>query len=164
MRFEEDIIFLISRDLIISINKCIEKAYPNESCGFIFGDIQEFNDKGNFKYKYYSKFFQCIESSRTSPVSFLIDNDDQILELSNLTLNKKDLNLLAIFHSHPAGAKPSSIDKKCMKYYHNCGIKKFTHLIWIIVDSRNKDINGFIYLDNKLTQIKIEVSEKLNWI
>ena len=77
-------------------------------------------------------------------------------------INKEDLKLLAIIHSHPAGANPSSIDTKCMKYYHNCGIKKFTHLVWIIVDSRNKDINGFIYLDNKLTQIKIDISEDLN--
>ena len=46
-----------------------------------------------------------------------------------------------------------------MKYYHNCGIKKFTHLVWIIVDSRNKIVNGFIYLGNKLTQIRIELSE-----
>ncbi|NVM17408.1 MAG: Mov34/MPN/PAD-1 family protein [Candidatus Lokiarchaeota archaeon] len=159
MRFERDIAFVIGRDLISNINKCIEKAYPNEACGFLFGDIQEINNKGNFKYIYYSEFFQCIESSTTSPASFLIDNDKQILELSNLTLDKKDLKLLAIFHSHPTGASPSSIDKKCMKYYHNCGIMKFTHLVWIIVDSRNKDINGFIYLDNKLTQIIIEVIE-----
>ncbi len=159
MRFENDIVFVIDRNLISDINKCIEKAHPNEACGFIFGDIQEFNNNGDFKYKYSSEIFQCIESSISSPASFLIDNDKKILELSNTTLKKKGLKLLAIFHSHPAGANPSSIDKKCMKYYHNCGIKKFTHLVWIIVDSRNKDSNGFIYLDNKLTKIKIEVSE-----
>ena len=159
MRFEKDIAFVICRDLISNFNKCIEKAYPNEACGFIFGDVKEFRNKGDFKYKYSSEMFQCIESSILSPASFLIDNDKQILELSNITLKIKGLKLLAIIHSHPAGANPSIIDKKCMKYYHNCGIKKFTHLVWVIVDSRNKDINGFIYLDNKLTQIKIEVSE-----
>jgi proteasome lid subunit RPN8/RPN11 len=159
MRLEKDIVFIMGRGLIRKIDKCIEKAYPNEACGFIFGDIQEINNTGDFKYMYYSKIFQCIESSKSSPVAFLLDNDQKILELSKNISNDKKLKLLAIFHSHPAGAKPSSIDKKCMQYYHNCGIKKFTHLIWIIVDSRNKDVNGFFYLDNKLTQIKIEVNE-----
>ncbi len=158
MRFENDIVFVISEDLISIFDKCIEKAHPNEACGFIFGTIQEINDNGNFKYRYYSKIFQCIESSMSSPASFLMDNDKKLLE-SNIISKKKGQKLLAIFHSHPTGAHPSSIDKKYMKYYHNCGIKKFTHLIWIIIDSKNKHINGFIYLDNKLTQISIEVSK-----
>ena len=49
MRFEEDIIFVIRKDLISDINKSVEKAHPNEACGFIFGNIQEINNKGNFK-------------------------------------------------------------------------------------------------------------------
>ncbi len=159
MKFEEDITFVIGRSLIRKINKCIENSHPNEACGFISGEIQEINNNGDFRYAYYSKIFYCIESSKSSPVAFLLANDQKILELSNNISNDKKLKLLAIFHSHPAGAKPSSFDKKCMKYYHNCGIKKFTHLIWIIVDSRNKEVNGFIYLDNILTQIKIEVNE-----
>ena len=159
MRLEKDIVFTVGRDLTRKIDKCIEKAYPNEACGFLFGDIQEINNNGDFKYTYYSKIFQCIKSSKLSPVAFLLDNDQKILELSNNITQDKKMQLLAIFHSHPAGANPSSIDKKCMKQYHNCGIKNFNHLVWIIVGSRNKDINGFIYLDNNLTQIKIEVSE-----
>ena len=159
MRFERDIIFIFGRKIVKDINKCIEKAYPNEACGFIFGKIQEISDKIDFKYKYYSENFQCVESSIISPASFLIDNNEKILELSNIIVKKEGLKLLAIFHSHPTGAIPSSVDKKRMKYYHNCGIKKFSHIVWIIADSRNKDINGFIYLDNKLTQIKMEVNE-----
>ena len=94
-----------------------------------------------------------------SPTSFLLDNDEKLLEFSNITVKDKKLKIIAIFHSHPAGANPSSFDKKSMKYYHNCGIKKFTHLVWLIADSRNKKINGFLYLDNKLTQIRIDIRE-----
>ena len=159
MRLKKDIVFVVGRSLTRNIDKCIEKAYPNEACGFIFGDVKEFNNNGDFKYTYYSKVFQCIESSKLSPVAFLLDNDQKILELSKIISNDKKLQLLAIFHSHPAGANPSSVDKKCMKHYHNCGIKNFNHLVWILVDSRNKDIKGYIYLYNKLTQIKMEVSE-----
>ena len=158
MRFENDIVFVISEDLINILDNCIEKAYPNEACGFIFGNIQEINDSGNFKYLYYSEIFQCIESRMSSPASFLMDNDIKLLE-SSITLKRKGQKLLAIFHSHPSGAHPSSIDKKSMKYYHNCGIKKFTHLIWVIADSKNKHINGFIYLNNKLNQIRMETRD-----
>ncbi len=158
MRFENDIVFVITEDLIKILDNCIENAYPNEACGFFFGNIQEINDSGNFKYRYNSEIFQCIESSMSSPASFLMDNDLKLLE-SNITFKKKDQKLVAIFHSHPTGAHPSSIDKKSMKYYHNCGIKKFTHLVWVIVDSKNKRINGFMYLDNKLNQIRIETRD-----
>ena len=157
MKFENDIAFILSKEMINNIDKCIKESHPNEACGFLFGDIMEFNNHGDFKYTYYCKKFHCVESSLLSPVSFLIDNDERILELSNITVQNIKLKLIAIFHSHPAGAYPSSYDKKSMKYYHNCGIKKFTHLVWIIVNSRNKNINGFMYLDNKLTQIKIVV-------
>ena len=158
MRFEKDITFTLSTDIIGSINSCIKIAHPNEACGFIFGTVQEFNIKGDYKYKYFGEKFHCIESSALNPVSFLIDNDIELLELSNTLLENNSYRLLAILHSHPAGTTPSSQDKKTMKFFHNCGIKKFTHLVWIIVDSQNQNINGFIYLENKLTQIKIEVS------
>lgn len=158
MRFEKDITFIVSKDILGSITKCIENAHPNEACGFVFGTVREFNSKGDYKYKYYGEIFQCVESSILTPTSFLINNDMKLLELSKTKFEKSDAKLLAIFHSHPVGAIPSSLDKKSMKYYHNCGIKKFSHLVWIIVDASNQNINGFIYLDNKLYQIKVKVS------
>ena len=127
MRFEKDIIFTLNKETISSINNCIEKSYPNEACGFLFGDIREINNQGDFKYMYYCKFFQCIESSITSPASFILDDDEKILELSNNILKNEKLKLIALVHSHPAGANPSNFDKKSMKYYHNCGIEKFSH-------------------------------------
>jgi len=51
MRLENDIVFVVGRGLTRKFDKCIEKAYPNEACGFIFGDIQEFNNNGDFKYR-----------------------------------------------------------------------------------------------------------------
>jgi proteasome lid subunit RPN8/RPN11 len=159
MRFEEDIIFVLKKDIIGIISNCIKKVYPNEASGFIFGSIKEFNEKGDYKYKYYAEIFQCVSSSVLSPASFLIDDDRKLLELSNTILIRDGLKLLAILHSHPNGATPSNFDKKYMKYYHNCGIKKFSHLVWIIVDSSNQNINGFIYLENNLTRIGVEISE-----
>jgi len=157
MRFENDIIFFFDKILINELEQCIEKATPNEACGLIFGEIQQINNNGDFKYKYYSKDFQCIDSSNKSPIAFLLNNDDMLIKLSTTISKNNNLKLIAIFHSHPAGANPSGADKKCMKSYHNCGIKKFKHLIWIIMDSRSKEINGFIYLKNKLLQIAINL-------
>jgi proteasome lid subunit RPN8/RPN11 len=146
MRFENDIIFFIDKFIINELEKCIENATPNEAFGLIFGEIQEINNNGVFKYKYY-------------PVAFLIDNDDMLIKLATTILKNNNLKLIAFFHSHPAGASPSGVDKKCMKSYHNCGIKKFKHLIWIIMDSRSEEINGFIYIENKLLQIAINFAK-----
>ncbi len=163
MRFEKDIVFYINNNIVEKIDTCIKLASPNEASGFILGKIQEVNNNnGDFSYNYYSVSFHCIESSIGSTVSFLLDNDQKILELSEHLMKNKNLKLIAILHSHPAGTTPSSTDKHNMKYYHNSGLKKFTHLIWIIVDSRNKEMNGFIYLNNKLTQTKLIVSSYEN--
>ena len=155
MRFENDIIFFIDKFIINELEQCIENTTPNEACGLIFGEIQEINNNGDFKYKYYSMNFQCMESSNKSPVAFLLDNDNMLIKLATTISKNNNLDLIAIFHSHPAGASPSGVDKKCMKSYHNCGIKNFKHLIWIIMDSRSKEINGFIYIENDLLQIAI---------
>ena len=163
MKFEKDIVFYISNTIAEKIDTCIKSASPNEASGFILGNIQEFNNNnGDFSYTYFSTSFHCIESSIESTVLFLLDNDQKILELSEHLINNKNLKLIAVLHSHPAGATPSSTDKHNMKYYHNSGLKKFTHLIWIIVDSRNRKMNGFLYLNNKLTQIKLIVSSNEN--
>jgi proteasome lid subunit RPN8/RPN11 len=161
MRFEKDIVFFISNNIVEKIDNCIKLASPNEASGFILGTIQEVNNnnKGDFNYNYYSASFHCIESRIGSTVSFLLDNDQKILELSEHLMKNENLKLIAILHSHPAGTIPSGTDKHNMKYYHNSGLKKFTHLIWIIVDSRNKKMNGFIYLNNKLTQIRLIVGD-----
>ena len=158
MRFEKDIVFYINDTIVEKINNCIKLASPNEANGYILGNIQEANNNGDFNYNYSSVSFQCIESAKGSEISFFLDNEQKMLEL-NTQMKNENLKLIAILHSHPAGTTPSSTDKHNMKYYHNSGLKKFTHLIWIIVDSRNKKMNGFIYLNNKLTQIKFIVGD-----
>jgi proteasome lid subunit RPN8/RPN11 len=162
MRFEKDIVFHISNTIAEKIDTCIKLASPNEASGYILGNIQENNNNGDFNYNYYSVSFYCIESSIGSTVSFILDNDQKMLELSEHLMKNENLKLIAILHSHPVGTTPSSTDKHNMKYYHNSGLKKFAHLIWIIVDSQNKEMNGFIYLSNKLTQIKLRVSSNEN--
>lgn len=156
MRFEKDIVFYISNNIVEKIDDCIKLASPNEASGYILGNIQEVkNDNGDFNYNYHCVSFHCIESHKGSVVSFLLNNDQKILELSDRLKKNDNLKLIAILHSHPSGTMPSSTDKHSMKIYHKSGLKKFTHLIWIIVDSQNKEMNGFIYLSNKLTQIKL---------
>ncbi len=163
MRFEKDIVFNISKNIVEKIDTCIKLTSPNEASGYILGKIQEVkNNNGDFSYNYDSVSFHCIESSIGSTVSFLLGNDQKILELSEHLMKNENLKLIAIFHSHPAGTTPSSTDKRNMKYYHNSGLKKFTHLIWIIVDSQNKEMKGFIYLSNKLTRIKLIVGNNEN--
>ncbi|MHA1234664.1 MAG: Mov34/MPN/PAD-1 family protein [Promethearchaeota archaeon] len=157
MKFEKDIVFYINDNIVEKIDSCIKLASPNEANGYILGNIQEVNNNGDFNYNYTSVSFQCIESAKGSETSFFLDNEQKMLEL-NTQMNKENLKLIAILHSHPAGTTPSSTDKRYMKHYHNSDFKNFAHLIWIIVDSQNNKMKGFVYIRNKLTQIKLKLS------
>ena len=42
-----------------------------------------------------------------------------------------------------------------MKLLYKSELKQFKNQIWTIMDSQNKQINGFIYLNDELMQIKI---------
>ncbi|MFW9999177.1 MAG: Mov34/MPN/PAD-1 family protein [Candidatus Hodarchaeota archaeon] len=160
MKYEKDIILFINKELLTEIYTCVEKALPNEACGLIFGKIQEHQklpNKNEYSYYYHSYKFECIESSLKSPVAFLMDDYEKLIEISRK--HSKNLQLLSIFHSHPSSAYPSGIDIPYMKYYYISGINKFKHLIWTIIDAKSQELNGFIIIFNELKQISIEITE-----
>ena len=163
LKFEEDITLFINQDIYKKIEQCIDKAYPNEACGLIYGKIEEIkkiNFEDDYSYYYYAKKFECIESSFESPVAFLMDDYLKLKEISEKFLKVFNLQLISIFHSHPGGAYPSGVDIPYMRSYHEGKITKFKHIIWTIMDAQNKELNGFIYLFDELRQINIDFLKK----
>ena len=57
MRFEKDITFTLSTEIINSIKNCIKIAHPNEACGFVFGTIEEINLNGKMDEMIGARFF-----------------------------------------------------------------------------------------------------------
>ena len=136
--------------------QCIEKASPNEACGLIFGKIKEQkkpNSEKDYSYYYNAYKFECIESSHKSPVAFLMDDYEKLINLSSSYSKDFNYQLLSIFHSHPGSAYPSEVDIPYMERYYKSGISKFKYLIWTIMDGNCEELNGFIYIFDQLKQI-----------
>lgn len=163
MNYENDIILFIDRQTLKKIIQCIEKAAPNEACGLIFGKIEEIkkNESENeYSYYYNAHKFKCIESSYKSPVAFLMDDYEKLIDISRLYSKDFNYQLLSIFHSHPRSAYPSGLDLSYMDNYYKSNIPKFKHLIWTIMNAEYKTLNGFIFIFNELKQINVQVRNK----
>ena len=163
MDFEKDIILFVNNEVLDVIKQCVKKSFPNEACGLIFGKIQEKqkpNNEAEYSYYYNGYEFECIESSRKSPVAFLMDDYNKLVEISNKYSNNYNYQLLSIFHSHPGSAYPSEVDIPYMERYYKSGISKFKYLIWTIMDGNCEELNGFIYIFDQLKQISIQIKKE----
>ena len=145
--------------------ECVNLAPPNECCGIIFGTIKEFKENTNYSYHYIGESVRCIGSDKKSPVSFLIENIENLNEiiLEELRISEKKMQIISIFHSHPSGNYPSAQDIHNMKLLDQFGensnfmSKAFKNLIWLIIDSKSYEINGFIYFQNEIHQVDVIV-------
>ncbi len=162
LKYEKDIILLIKRKILENIIRCVEKATPNEACGLIFGKIEEKkipNREDQYSYYYYAYKFECIESTHKNPVAFLMDDYKILVNLSNLYSKNFNYQMFSIFHSHPGSAHPSGVDIPYMENYYRSERSKFKHIIWTIMNAESKELNGFIFIDNELNKIEIEIRE-----
>ena len=120
-----------------------EKAGLSESCAMLLGthNDQQWNVK---------EVLLTHNAHNNSETSFII-TPEELLQGHQLA-EKKQLELVGIFHSHPiSSAIPSNTDKKYMKV--NDGIP------WIIFSGLNTDLKAFM-LDEDMEEIKIKIMER----
>ena len=123
-----------------------EKAGLSESCAMLLGthDDQQWNVK---------EVFLTHNAHIDSEISFII-TPEELLQGYQLA-EKKQLELVGIFHSHPdSSAAPSNFDKKFMKINGD--------VPWIIFSGINMDLRAFI-LEESMEgekEIKIKVMER----
>ena len=89
-----------------------------EQAGFLIGRVE-----GGEVYVEMVMFGRNVEES---PLRFKIDSDDVYRAISEA--EKRGLEIVGIFHSHPAPPALSKLDKKGMELW---------PVIWLVVDSRN---------------------------
>ena len=123
-----------------------EKSRPNESCAMLLGshNDQQWNVK---------EVFLTRNAHTDSETSFII-TPEELLQGYQLA-EKKQLELVGIFHSHPdSSASPSNFDKKFMKVNGD--------IPWIIFSGINTDLKAFILEENMedTKEIKIKVMER----
>ena len=117
------------------------KSHPNESCAMLLGtyDNQQWNVKEVF----------LTNNMEKSETNFTI-SPEELLHGHQLA-EKKQLELVGVFHSHPnSSAIPSDTDKKFMKG---------NPVPWIIHSVMNNDIAAFV-LDTSVEEISINIMER----
>ena len=122
-----------------------EACRPSESCAMLLGIHSD--QQWNVKEVFLTRNARFPSASETS---FIIAPEELIqgYELAE----KKHLELVGIFHSHPiSSAIPSNTDKKYMKV--NDGVP------WIIFSGLNTDLRAFM-LDEDMEEIKIKIIER----
>jgi [CysO sulfur-carrier protein]-S-L-cysteine hydrolase len=89
-------------DLWAIMERDIKKQYPEEACGFLAGSISNG--------LCHALAVIPMENILHSPTRFRLDSQHQLDQL--FSIQSQNMELIAIYHSHPlGGAKPSETDQ-----------------------------------------------------
>ena len=137
---------LLNQKQVDTLIQHSEKYQPNESCAMLLGihSDQQWNVK---------EVFLTRNAHIDSGTSFII-TPEELLQGYQLA-EKKQLELVGVFHSHPnSTASPSNLDKKFMKANGD--------IPWIIFSGINTDLRAFkLEQDMENTEeIKIKIMER----
>ena len=132
-----DRIILSSRQYnnLVSLAK---NTLPNESCAILVGktakkDVHIINSIS-------------IRNSDSSKVTFSMD-PQQLIEIYQ-TVEKQNIHVVGIFHSHPAEPTPSSIDKKFME---------INPVVWVIYSTITDQSRAYIF-EEKIREVQMHIA------
>lgn len=129
---------ILSKNQAETLKRHAIQNRPNESCAILFGN----NSNGEFLIR--DVFL--TKNARPSPVNFTISDEELILAYEEA--ERKNLEVIAIFHSHPeSAAYPSSTDLQYMQV---------NPVPWIIYSNTNDELKAFI-LESTLAHVDMTV-------
>ena len=137
---------LLNQKQVDTLIQYSEKSGISESCAMLLGIHSE--QQWNVK-----EVFLTRNSHIDSETNFIIP-PEELLQGYQLA-EKKQLQLVGVFHSHPnSGASPSNTDKKFMKINGD--------VPWIIFSGINADLKAFMLDENMedMKEIKIKIMER----
>lgn len=111
-----------------------KSALPNESCAFLLGK----NDKVTE--------ILPMRNSDESQISFSIE-PQEVLRAYDLA-ESKELQVVGIFHSHPARPAPSSTDRKFME---------INPVVWLIYSTTEQRFKAYIY-DSDVSEVAVIIT------
>jgi len=112
-----------------------KQSLPNESCAFLLGKEATVTE------------ILPMRNADQSMVSFSIE-PTELLQAYDLA-EKKMLQVIGIFHSHPARPSPSSTDRKFME---------INPIIWLIYSTINGQFRAYVY-DNDVREVAVKITE-----
>ena len=119
----------------------VDENAPIEACAMLIGVI-----KGNVAY-----IDEVVLTTNDTPSSteFQIDPELQWKIIQETLEIEK--NIVSIFHSHPLGSYPSSIDEDRMKWHSNA--------VWLIKGRpRSEPMRGYQWVANEIVEVKLTIT------
>lgn len=114
-----------------------KKTAPAESCALLFG--HEKSETSTVKEVF------LTQNTENSPVNFTISNEELLAGYKQA--EKKGLEVIGIFHSHPhSEAIPSSTDRKFMT---------INPVVWVIFSNKEDQLNAFV-LESEIIPVMIK--------
>jgi [CysO sulfur-carrier protein]-S-L-cysteine hydrolase len=121
-----------------SLTHLAKQSLPNESCAFLLG-------KGENEVAVTD--ILPMRNADESMVSFSIE-PKELLQAYELA-EKKKMQIVGIFHSHPARPAPSSTDTKFME---------INPVIWLIYSTTNEQFKAYVY-DDSVMEVAVKITE-----
>jgi proteasome lid subunit RPN8/RPN11 len=132
----------LSGDKLGSLISLANNSLPLESCALLLGQT-----KGENCEETVVRDLIRVNNNDSSPVSFSIKADDLIKAYK--FSESRNLEVVGIFHSHPAEPFPSPTDKRFMK---------INPVVWLIYSTTKNETRAFIF-DDHLIEVRICVME-----
>ena len=132
----------LSGDKLGSLISLANNSLPLESCALLLGQTRGENCEDTVV-----RDLIRVKNNDSSPVSFSMKPDDLIkaYELSE----SRNMEVVGIFHSHPAEPFPSPTDKRFMK---------INPVVWLIYSTTTNESRAFTF-DDHLIEVRICVME-----
>lgn len=115
-----------------------KQSLPNESCAFLLGKGEE---------EVTVTDILPMRNADESMISFSIE-PKELLQAYELA-EKKNLQIVGIFHSHPARPAPSTTDIKFME---------INPVVWVIYSTTNEQFKAYVY-DDSVSEVAIKITE-----
>jgi [CysO sulfur-carrier protein]-S-L-cysteine hydrolase len=109
-------------------------ALPNESCAFLLGRNERVIE------------ILPMRNADESAVTFSIE-PQELLRAYDLAEGKK-LQVIGIFHSHPARPAPSGTDRKFME---------INPVVWLIYSTTERKFKAYVY-DSDVSEVAVKIT------
>lgn len=119
---------------IEQLTRLSRSSLPNESCAFLLGK----NDR--------VVEILAMQNADQSAISFSIE-PEEVLRAYDIAETKK-LQVIGIFHSHPARPAPSNTDKKFME---------INPVVWLIYSTTEQEFKAYVY-DSDVREVAVKIT------
>ena len=129
----------LQRNHVELLKQEAERVFPVEACAILFGNLTE-NEAIVEK-------VEITQNRLRSSTRFEVD--PSTVARSIVEEEKEGFEFVGLFHSHPASAFPSEIDRKFMRLW--------VEAIWLILSSTENKLDAFQLVDDELKQVAIRI-------